>query len=130
MGSHSRPSRPVLRIAAVTAAATGAVVAGAGAASASTATDNIGAALAGADTALTYGLAGPLDLQLYPMGGTGVDPLTNGVSTQIADFPSVGTTTLTQPLTDGASAKDLLGGLTAPVTSLLGGLPLLGGDAG
>ncbi|MFB4196962.1 hypothetical protein [Streptomyces carpaticus] len=129
MGSHSRPSRPVLRIAAVTAAATGAVVAGAGAASASTATDNIGAALAGADTALTYGLAGPLDLQLYPMAGTGVDPLTNGLNTQIADFQSVGTSTLTQPLTDGASAKDVLGGLTAPVTSLLGGLPLLGGGS-
>ncbi|WP_432746346.1 hypothetical protein H7827_17260 [Streptomyces sp. JH002] len=128
MGSHSRPSRPVLRLAAATAAATGAVVAAAGGASASPTTDNIGAALAGTQTALTYGLAGPLDLQLNPLAGTVADPLTNGVDTQVADFQPVGTTTLTQPLSEGASTNDLLGGLTAPVTSLLGGLPLLGGN--
>lgn len=47
------------------------------------------------------------DLQLNPLANTGVDPLDNGVGTQIADFQPISTTAVTGPISNGASLSDL-----------------------
>lgn len=44
-----------------------------------------------------------------PLANTGVDPLNNGVGTKVADFPAVGTTTLTDTVTKGAKIGELPG---------------------
>ncbi|MGX2994993.1 hypothetical protein JNUCC64_11945 [Streptomyces sp. JNUCC 64] len=63
-------------------------------------------------------VTGPLTaLQLNPLAGTGVDPLANGVGTQIADFKPLSTTALTAPLARGDSLGELP--LVGPVTGLL-----------
>ncbi|MEU8759893.1 hypothetical protein [Streptomyces sp. NPDC048659] len=46
-------------------------------------------------------------LQLDPLANTGVDPLDNGLGTQIADFKPVGTTLLTDHVTKGGALADL-----------------------
>ncbi|QKW06620.1 hypothetical protein HUT18_09600 [Streptomyces sp. NA04227] len=46
-------------------------------------------------------------LQINPLANTGVDPLDNGVETQVADFKPVGTRTVTGPLSEGASLSEL-----------------------
>ncbi|MFG2195142.1 hypothetical protein [Streptomyces sp. NPDC048639] len=54
------------------------------------------------------GVAGPLkSMQLNPLAKTGVDPLDNGVGTQVADFKSVGTQSVTDNVTRGQSLDDL-----------------------
>ncbi|MFL9683283.1 hypothetical protein [Streptomyces sp. KL110A] len=66
-----------------------------------------GAAGAGALTGVTHGL-GPLTrLQLDPLAKTGVDPLANGIGTQVADFKPVGTDLVTGHLTEGGAVADL-----------------------
>ncbi|MGW2562990.1 hypothetical protein ACWCXB_27805 [Streptomyces sp. NPDC001514] len=88
----------------------------------------VGAALGAGAGVAQAGQAGDLDptaalrstaataehLPLNPLANTGVDPLDNGVGTQVADFKAVNTRSLTGSL---ASAPDL------PVAGpLLGGL--------
>ncbi|MFD3872456.1 hypothetical protein [Streptomyces sp. NPDC058623] len=64
------------------------------------------------------GVADPItNLKVNPLANTGVDPLDNGVATQVADFPSVGTGMVTGTLTRGPSVGELP---TAAVSSLLG----------
>jgi hypothetical protein len=50
------------------------------------------------------------DVKLDPLAGTGVDPLSNTVGTQVADFKPVSTGQVTGPLTGGGSLR------THPVT--------------
>ncbi|MFC9791969.1 hypothetical protein ACFVJI_04930 [Streptomyces sp. NPDC127584] len=65
------------------------------------------AAGAGALSGVTHGL-GPLTrLQLDPLANTGVDPLDNGLGTQIADFKPVGTNLVTDHITKGGAVADL-----------------------
>ena len=69
---------------------------------------------AGALDGVTHGV-GPLTrLQLDPLANTGVDPLDNGLGTQVADFKPVGTNLVTDHVTKGGAAADLpvVGGLT------------------
>uniref|UniRef100_UPI00278BB78D hypothetical protein n=1 Tax=Streptomyces venezuelae TaxID=54571 RepID=UPI00278BB78D len=66
-----------------------------------------GAAGAGALSGVTHGI-GPLTrLQLDPLANTGVDPLDNGLGTQVADFKPVGTNLVTDHVTKGGAAADL-----------------------
>ncbi|MCW5251669.1 MULTISPECIES: hypothetical protein [unclassified Streptomyces] len=57
-------------------------------------------------------VTGPVaDLKPNPLAGTGVDPLDNGVGTQIADFQPLTSTALTGPVAQAQS---------------LGGIPVVG----
>ncbi|MFJ2257692.1 hypothetical protein ACIOKD_04990 [Streptomyces sp. NPDC087844] len=57
-------------------------------------------------------VTGPVaGLKPNPLAGTGVDPLDNGLGTQVADFPPLATTMLTAPVAQAQS---------------LGGVPVLG----
>ena len=58
-------------------------------------------------SSVRYSVEPITQLQLNPLANTGVDPLDNGIGTQVADFPPVSTTDLTGPLADGASLADL-----------------------
>ncbi|APE23535.1 MULTISPECIES: hypothetical protein [Streptomyces] len=61
----------------------------------------------GALSGVTHGI-GPLTrLQLDPLANTGVDPLDNGLGTQVADFKPVGTNLVTDHVTKGGAAADL-----------------------
>jgi hypothetical protein len=63
---------------------------------------------------------GPVSgLKPNPLAGTGVDPLDNGVGTQVADFPPLATTTLTGPFTQAESVESVP--VLGPVTRVLGG---------
>jgi hypothetical protein len=65
---------------------------------------------AGAAGALTNSVSGIGYLknhQLNPLANTGVDPLANGVGTQVADFKPVSTELVTGPLSRGGALKDL-----------------------
>ncbi|WP_328468405.1 hypothetical protein [Streptomyces sp. NBC_00448] len=68
--------------------------------------------------ALADGVAPVRDLKLDPLNNTTVDPLTNGVGSQVADFRPVSTTDATAPLTNGGSlgTLPLFGPLTGAVT--------------
>ncbi|MEU9863862.1 hypothetical protein AB0D99_23610 [Streptomyces sp. NPDC047971] len=122
---ESRPSRGgALLKAGLTATAAGAAVLGLGAAGAQAAAplplpiDSI----AGSDISSALGATGhavgPLtSLQLDPLANTGVDPLDNGVGTQIADFKPVGTNLVTDHVTKGGGLDDLP--LVGEVTGLL-----------
>ncbi|GGX39241.1 hypothetical protein [Streptomyces fructofermentans] len=64
-------------------------------------------------------VTGPVrGLKPNPLAGTGVDPLDNGLGTQVADFKPVSTRMLTAPL----AQADSLGGVpvVGQVTGLLG----------
>ncbi|MEE1817262.1 hypothetical protein ACWEPZ_14050 [Streptomyces sp. NPDC004288] len=120
MARHAEPRTPrrsALLKAGLTVTAAGAAVFGAGAAAQAAApvplpVDSLsrtdaGAAGAGALAGVTQGL-GPLTrLQLDPLANTGVDPLDNGLGTQIADFKPVGTNLVTDHLTKGGAVADL-----------------------
>ena len=67
--------------------------------------------------AFASGVAPVRDLKLDPFNNTTVDPLTNGVGSQVADFKPVSTTQATAPLTDGGSLGTLP--LLGPITSVL-----------
>ncbi|MDQ0774910.1 hypothetical protein QF026_003376 [Streptomyces aurantiacus] len=61
-------------------------------------------------------VTGPVaGLKPNPLAGTGVDPLDNGLGTQVADFPPVATTMLTAPVAQAQS---------------LGGVPVVGQATG
>ncbi|MFD9031271.1 hypothetical protein ACFVZW_08990 [Streptomyces sp. NPDC059567] len=118
------PGRGALLKAGLTATAAGAAVLGLGAAGAQAAAplplpvD----ALAGSDAVAALGATGhavgPLtSLQLDPLANTGVDPLDNGIGTQIADFKPVGTNLVTDHVTKGGGLDDLP--LVGEVTGLL-----------
>jgi hypothetical protein len=115
----------------LTAAATGAVVAGAGVAGGGTAwaapsgagaqandtttTTDTAAGLGRTTNGLLKGLGSSVDgaatmaknHQINPLGKTPVDPLNNGVGTQVGDFKPIGTQTVTDPLHNGAALGDL-----------------------
>ncbi|MFI0721352.1 hypothetical protein [Streptomyces sp. NPDC021224] len=57
------------------------------------------------------------NLTLDPLSNTGVDPLDNGLGSQVADFKPVSTTALTDPVTHGGSLGTLP--LVGPATGLL-----------
>ncbi|ONK12226.1 hypothetical protein [Streptomyces sp. MP131-18] len=95
----------------------GAVLASAGSAAASPVPQIVPIVAGSTEAALDPAL----DLQLDPLAGTGSDPLANGVRTQVADFPALGTDVVTGPLTRGASARELPGEV---IGGLLGGLPV------
>lgn len=60
--------------------------------------------------------AGPLaDLKPNPLAGTGVDPLDNGVATQLADFKPLSSRALTGPVAEAES---------------IGGVPVVGQAVG
>ncbi|MEU6982943.1 hypothetical protein ABZ946_05915 [Streptomyces sp. NPDC046324] len=78
--------------------------------------------LAGSDAVAALGATGhavgPLtSLQLDPLANTGVDPLDNGIGTQVADFKPVGTNLVTDHVTKGGGLDDLP--LVGEVTGLL-----------
>ncbi|TQK52272.1 hypothetical protein FBY35_2703 [Streptomyces sp. SLBN-118] len=63
--------------------------------------------LTGAVTNSVAGAGQLKRLPLDPLAKTGVDPLDNGVATQVADFKPVGTTTATGHVTRGQAIEDL-----------------------
>ncbi|MEU0690806.1 hypothetical protein [Streptomyces uncialis] len=66
-----------------------------------------------------YAIAPVTALQINPLANTGVDPLANGLGTQIADFKPLSTTAATAPLARGDSLAELP--LVGPVTQLVTG---------
>ncbi|WP_435058902.1 hypothetical protein [Streptomyces sp. bgisy060] len=127
MARHAEPRPPrrsALLKAGLSVTAAGAAVLGAGAGAQAVApvplpVDSLtrtdaAAAGAGALSGVTQGV-GPLTrLQLDPLANTGVDPLDNGLGTQVADFKPVGTDLVTDHLTKGGAVADLpvVGGLS------------------
>ncbi|MFF3355762.1 hypothetical protein ACFYWN_24710 [Streptomyces sp. NPDC002917] len=124
----SRSRRRVLLRAGLTVTAVGAALGAGGAAAqaaplpvvpASGADSSLGAvgdAAGGATGALGHAVSPVTQLQLDPLAGTGVDPLANGVGTQVADFKPLSTGVATDPLTSGGALKDL------PVVGQVAGL--------
>lgn len=76
----------------------------------------VGDATGGATGALGHAVSPITQLQLDPLANTGVDPLANGVGTQVADFKPLSTGVATDPLTSGGALKDL------PVVGQVAGL--------
>ncbi|RSS75620.1 hypothetical protein EF918_23760 [Streptomyces sp. WAC06614] len=115
MGRHAQSApRTPLRTAGLTVSMAGAALAMA-AGGAQAGELSVPAALAGVTDPVSH-------LKVNPLANTGVDPLDNGVATQVADFPQVGTTMVTGILTQGPSVGQLP---QAAAGSLLG--PLTGG---
>ncbi|MFC7931725.1 hypothetical protein [Streptomyces cinereoruber] len=120
MARHAAPRtsrRSALLKAGLTVTAAGAALVGAGAGAQAAApvplpVDSLtqtdaGAAGAGALSGVGHAL-GPLTrLQLDPLANTGVDPLDNGVGTQVADFKPLGTNLVTDHVTKGGAVADL-----------------------
>ncbi|MDF3298230.1 hypothetical protein [Streptomyces tropicalis] len=115
MARHASPARPTARRALVVLATAG-IAAGAGAASAAAdALPLVGGHSGSVGTldpqrglqALTGSVGyatGPVaGLKPNPLAGTGVDPLDNGVATQVADFKPIGSRMLTGPVTQAPS---------------------------
>lgn len=105
-----------LRAAGVTVTAAGAALAGGHTASAAPAPQESQEAaptavdgLSAVQGALGHAVAPLLRLPLHPTAGTGVDPLSNSLGTQIADFPPVSTDDLLPQINQDTSAGDLLG---------------------
>ncbi|MFJ7944751.1 hypothetical protein ACIQ6K_14060 [Streptomyces sp. NPDC096354] len=123
----SRSRRRALLRAGLTVTAVGAAL-GAGGAAAQAAplpvapasgADNGLAAVGGATGALGHAVSPITQLQLDPLANTGVDPLANGVGTQVADFKPLSTGVVTDPLSSGGALKDLP--LVGQATGLLHG---------
>ncbi|WP_030233199.1 hypothetical protein [Streptomyces sp. NRRL S-455] len=96
MARHDSPGKPAARhalaVLALAGAALGAGAATAAADAARTATDTLGH------------ITGPVaDLKPNPLAGTGVDPLDNGVGTQVADFKPVESRAVTGPVAQAPS---------------------------
>ncbi|MCX2969247.1 MULTISPECIES: hypothetical protein [Streptomyces] len=124
MASHARHARPrtrqLLRAGLTLSAAAAAALGTAGPAQAdATVPDAVGMATGSLGTALGNTLVPVTDLRLYPLAGTGTDPLANSIGTQVADFKPVSTAPVTAPVTEGGASLDTL---TGPVTALLGPL--------
>lgn len=107
------PRRTALLKAGLTVTAAGAAVLGAGVAAQAVEavplpTDSLtqmdGAA---AVEGVGHGVAPLTRLQLDPLANTGVDPLDNGLGTQVADFKPVGTNLVTDHVTKGGALADL-----------------------
>ncbi|MCX5385239.1 hypothetical protein [Streptomyces sp. NBC_00083] len=124
MGHHEAPNpagarrRRALLRAGLTVTAAGAALAGAGTAAQaaplpaaalghSATADDLTAAAQGLTGSVGHAVGPLTGLRLDPLANTGVDPLTNGVATQVADFKPVSTTAATGVLTSGAALKDL-----------------------
>ncbi|MEV6326621.1 hypothetical protein [Streptomyces sp. NPDC051909] len=118
MASHAAPRtsrRSALLKAGLTVTAAGAALLGAGAAA--QAAEGIGVPLpldtltqtdgAAALEGVGHGVAPLTKLQIDPLANTGVDPLDNGLGTQVADFKPVGTTMATDLVTQGGALADL-----------------------
>ncbi|MCF6524420.1 hypothetical protein HOY81_15170 [Streptomyces sp. JJ36] len=124
---HARDTSPrrapaLLRFG-LTLSAAGAALAAGGTAASAAEPSRVATPLGTADTdlvhdpsgavqdAVTYGVGSAYltltRMQLDPLSGTGSDPLDNGLGTQVADFPAVGTQQLTGPVADGASLREL-----------------------
>ncbi|MER6632299.1 hypothetical protein ABT301_29465 [Streptomyces sp. NPDC000987] len=134
MARHASPSRPAVRRALLALATTG-VALGAGAATASADASpvvdvphTLPAALGETDpqagtqalTGTVGHVTGPVaGLKPNPLAGTGVDPLDNGVATQLDDFRPLSSQALTRPVAEAESigAIPVLG----QATTLLGG---------
>lgn len=69
--------------------------------------------------ALKPAVAPVRNLTLDPLSNTGVDPLDNGIGSQVADFKPVSTTAVTDPITQGGSLGTLP--VVGPATGMLGG---------
>ncbi|MFJ3233471.1 hypothetical protein [Streptomyces sp. NPDC086787] len=133
MARHASPHSPTARRALIALATAGAAL-GAGAATASAAPGglldapsrptSLGTVDPQAGThALTGAVGyavGPLNsIKPNPLAGTGVDPLANGVGTQVADFKPLTTQALTAPVAEADSLGSLP--VLGQVTGLLGG---------
>ncbi|MCA1220670.1 hypothetical protein [Streptomyces sp. 8L] len=131
MARHAAPTPPrhaLLRVGLTVTAAGAALGLGSAAAQAADAQDAGAQQAAGATAQALTGAVGnvgkgallPLtNLQLDPLAKTGVDPLDNGVGTQIADFKPVSTKPLTDPVTQGGALGTLP--VTGDVLGMLGG---------
>ncbi|WP_326754431.1 hypothetical protein OH738_15045 [Streptomyces hirsutus] len=65
-------------------------------------------------------VAGPVSgLKPNPLAGTGVDPLDNGVGTQVADFKPVDSRTVTRPVAQAQSVDGVP--VVGRATGMLGG---------
>lgn len=132
MARHTSPHRPAARRALLVLAAAGAAL-GAGAATASAdSVPGLGVnyrpldfgtidpqAGLRATTGIVGYVTGPVaGLKPNPLAGTGVDPLDNGVGTQLADFKPVGSRMLTAPLAQAPSLGSVPG--VGPLLGTLG----------
>ncbi|WP_330259570.1 hypothetical protein OG586_23680 [Streptomyces murinus] len=122
MARHSKPQHPTARRALFALVTAGAAL-GAGAATAHADTDAPLVQVPWRPTSLgnidpeagltvltgTVGyVTGPVaGLKPNPLAGTGVDPLDNGVGTQVADFKPVGSQMLTAPIAEAQSLGSL-----------------------
>ncbi|KUO21627.1 hypothetical protein [Streptomyces dysideae] len=134
MARHASPHNPTAQRALI-ALATAGVALGAGAATAFADTEPVvdamrtrPASLGSVDPqtglqALTGAVGyvmGPIsDLKPNPLAGTGVDPLDNGVGTQLADFKPLTSQALTGPVAQAQSIGSMP--VVGPATGLLGG---------
>ncbi|CAL9510809.1 hypothetical protein SUDANB58_03649 [Streptomyces sp. enrichment culture] len=137
MARHATPRTPAARRALAVLAAAGAAL-GAGAATASAVsadpappggvtrtrpapTDADGPRTGlGAAAGTVRHVAGPVaGLRPNPLAGTGVDPLDNGVGTQVADFEPLDSRTVTGPVAQAPSVGDVPA--VGRATGLLGG---------
>ncbi|MBV9025280.1 MAG: hypothetical protein JO362_16150 [Streptomycetaceae bacterium] len=100
-------ARALMHSALALSAAGAALAVGAGAAAAADNTDKTSGDVTGTAQALGPAIAPVTHLQLNPLGRTPVDPTTNGVGTQIADFKPISTRDVTKPLSDGDSLSQL-----------------------
>ncbi|MET9501136.1 hypothetical protein ACFYO5_18495 [Streptomyces sp. NPDC006259] len=73
----------------------------------------------GALASLPYVTGAVSSLKPNPLAGTGVDPLDNGVGTQLADFQPLTSTALTGPVAQAQSIGSIP--VLGQVTGLLGG---------
>jgi hypothetical protein len=69
--------------------------------------------------ALSAGVDPVRHLTLDPLANTGVDPLDNGLGSQVADFKPLSTTAATDPVTRGGSLATLP--VVGPASGLLSG---------
>ncbi|MFI5570893.1 hypothetical protein ACIA6T_26845 [Streptomyces sp. NPDC051740] len=102
MARHKAPKTPTVRRA-LAVLATASVALGAGAATASAA--DSAPLLDGAGRAVGT----VADLKPNPLAGTGVDPLDNGVGTQVADFRPVDSREVTGPVAQARSVGGVPG---------------------
>ncbi|MET7680240.1 hypothetical protein [Streptomyces sp. NPDC005423] len=134
MARHASPHSPTAQRALI-ALATAGVALGAGAATASADTAPVVDALRSKPTSLgnidarsglkaltgTVGyVTGPVaHLKPNPLAGTGVDPLDNGVATQLADFQPLASRALTGPVAEAESIGSVP--VVGQVAKVLGG---------
>ncbi|MER7740254.1 hypothetical protein ABTX34_18365 [Streptomyces sp. NPDC096538] len=100
MARHKAPRTPVVRRSMAVLATAGAAL-GVGAAAASAAEANVLPDSPGQ----VVGTAA--DLKPNPLAGTGVDPLDNGVATQVADFRGLDSREVTGPVTQAESVGSI-----------------------